>query len=335
MSDLLPLIAATLKEKVLLDLQEEHRILKEKAKFAEMVEIIHRPVKDTTTDSEGGMDESNNETFEIEDIPIQVYASGSIKENGRYSGNAVYWEVSLQSQKPCRLEDLGHCRIQVGGGYEIATLANLSPTHEGFFIISDVDTRNSKSVSIYFSETHMWLRILVKGWYDWQQDREDGLFEFHVDEAIDYLCNGVAYCWPNAIVEFLSISFHRNTIHSALRRLIPKTQMVNAPKIQDQRWLEDTEVSMDIDDITIEGIPNEIRKVVMTRFNMFSIEGPEQQQDRSLEELMDMLPPILEVLDIDVAVSADEFLLDRIVILYIDHGKEVLEERYRSMRDEL
>jgi hypothetical protein len=331
MSDLLPLVAATLRDKVLQDAQEEIRSLKESAKMAEVVQIVHAVLEDDD-------DYDREDGVEVEDRPINVYASGSIRDNGRYGQNDRFWQIDLGSEKTCRLVDLWHCRIQVGGGYEVASLSAESSRNldiEVKFDISDLDTPDSKSILFCIGPNAIWLHVLVKGWPGWQQERENQPFDFDGGEAMPFLCDDVASRYAEATVEFRSIMFQRGTIHPAMQRLIPRKQLQEERSRRDYSGQADT--NQEDDDVSIEELPRVVRRFAIDRFKHHLNGRP----GRSLAEFLDMLSTNIYVLGIvplerapPMLTASDEILIDRIVIMYLDHGRDAAEERLPRMRRE-
>lgn len=325
MSDLLPLLSETLRDKVIHDAHEEIKILKKRAKFAEMVQVVH------TADRECELDDWM-EYFK----PIPVYASGSIAENGRYI-RTNDWEVGLETVMVCRLADLRHCRIQVGGGYEILSFLDPEPSSfELAFNISDLDTRDSKAIFFRFAPHGNWLHAIVKGWMRWHQEREDGNIALYMDgdEAIVFLCEDVASRYPEAKVEFLSVSFPRTTIFPAMMRLIDCEQ-IRLARCRYEEMLGDFDDEDEDVDTIIDGLCWAVRKLAVARFNHY-LDGKE---GRSVEELLEILPPIVNDSGFQplagdptsLSLSGQSFI-DQVIVTYIDHGRAIAEERYGRTR---
>ncbi len=91
MSDLAPFVAAALRDKVIYELLEENKKLRERARFGMTVEV---------TGPEGQ----------------PVYARGQFDENGEVHENPNLWRVRLPEQlHPCPLKDLKNIEIWIGG----------------------------------------------------------------------------------------------------------------------------------------------------------------------------------------------------------------------------
>jgi len=227
MSDLLPLFVAALKDKVVIDAQDEIVQQKKELDLLRSVQIIHRP--------------SN------EDEEIVVYASARF-EDGCYLSNPNLWEVDLLEPKlgekasttttRCRLTNLRQCDICVGGGFPIASFddeLNNRADYEGFFDYSDSDSDNSKRVSFCFGPYSSWVLLEVHGWprADWADDTDP-------ETVIAFLVDDVASRYPDATVEFKSVSFVVSSIHGALKRLLPPRRQAQVRADRDSRNTEES-----------------------------------------------------------------------------------------------
>ena len=107
MSDLLPLlVAVSVRDKVLTDAKEELEKLHKRVDVATSIEVVHDAV-----DGHG---------------KILVYASEKF-EKGTYDeifekreyDCEIFWKVSFNHPRVCKLFDLEYCHICVGGGFSI------------------------------------------------------------------------------------------------------------------------------------------------------------------------------------------------------------------------
>ena len=218
MSDLLPLIATVLKDKVAIEAREEIDGLKRD--IARSVEIVRAQREDENEDSE-----------------VVVYASGQFQD-GKYGGNANLWQVDLKSaagQASCRLVDLRECLLCVGGGFLLESLNDQQSNrahYEGFLDRYDHDSDTSKTVSFCFCPNSTWLTIVVHGWprESWQADvEEDTVY------TITELVKIVGTKFPDATIEFLEVSFVSGNFHAALKRMLPPKRKTAVRAERDER----------------------------------------------------------------------------------------------------
>jgi len=138
---------------------------------------------------------------------------------------------------------LRQCDICVGGGFPIASfddeLSN-RPFYEGIFDFSDSNSDNSKSLSFCFCPYSLWVSLEVHGWprADWeavvQPDDPDP------ETVIAFLVDNVASRYPDATVEFQSVSFVVSSIHGALKRLLPPRRQAQVRADRDSRNTEES-----------------------------------------------------------------------------------------------
>lgn len=202
MSDLLPLVAAVLNDKVSIDAYEEVLGMKQQLAVSRAIEIIR----------------AANETGEDEE-DVVVYASTQF-EDGNYARNINLWQVDFDPGSViCRLADLRSCRVCVGGGFALESLNDAQANHEGVEVFfntdEDNDDENSKSITLCFAPNSTWLNAVVHGWPSGAIDPPEVL------NSLEYLVDDVADEFPDATVEFKSTSFVVRHIHGALKRLLP------------------------------------------------------------------------------------------------------------------
>jgi len=153
-SDLLPLIAAVLNDKVAADAHEELAQLQRELQVARAIEIC------------AASSRANGNENDDEEEEVVVYASAQF-EQGCYGANPNLWEVPLESKLTCRLVDLRSCLICVGGGFTVESLDEQLSNRtlfESFLDPDDGDGDNSKGVQFCFSPNSLWLSVVIHGW---------------------------------------------------------------------------------------------------------------------------------------------------------------------------
>lgn len=220
MSDLLPLVAQVLRDRVLNETEQELRALK--TSVSRSVEVI-RALPET----------------EEEDSEIVLYASAQFQD-GKYGYNPVFWQVNFVEhtgnvdQEPiqrCLLRDLRSIRVCVGGGFPMVSLDNHQPNRpgfEGFLDHDEVDGATTKAASFCFSPNATWFGIVIHGWprQAWESVVESGAPD--PESLIDFLVDNVAVTYPDATVEFKDILLHKRLVFAAIKRLIPPSLLAQA-----------------------------------------------------------------------------------------------------------
>ena len=90
MSDLAPFIAATLRDKVVLDFMEENKRLRKVIKHYNSLELTGA-------------------------CGFPVYSTSQLDVDGRYDNSTVSWRVTLQQELPCKLCDLKDVELRRAG----------------------------------------------------------------------------------------------------------------------------------------------------------------------------------------------------------------------------
>mmetsp|Transcript_9604 Transcript_9604/g.22549 ORF Transcript_9604/g.22549 Transcript_9604/m.22549 type:complete len:232 (+) Transcript_9604:494-1189(+) len=208
MSDLVPLVAATVKDKVVVDAQSEIAKLRNELKQLTAVEVIRAADDDSSSNK------------------VLVFSSASFQD-GEIARE--YWMVKLQpGVTPCRLSELRTCRLCVGGGIPMESFGNsggdivgLLDRHVGEAWELDYD-REERIVHVRFSEKYRsgtFIKLVIKGW-----PREAIEEEFQTRDIIDYLVDSVAASFPEATVEFRQVLLRSCRIHGVAKRLLPPQQ---------------------------------------------------------------------------------------------------------------
>ena len=217
MSDLLPLLITALRDKTLVDTEDELNELHKRVETATSIEIIH-----DATNEEG---DDNND-----DDDIVVYASGKF-EDGNWGKNDNLWDVPMKNTGSnsddgdnnnaasiCKLEDLKSCHVCVGGGF---TIINFGDHPEGWLHVNE-DTGEVECSTCFGGPFTLWVVFTIDGWpkEEWEpllqsSDWEPGM-------VVPYFVLSVAKQFPKATVRFLDVAFAASTIRGPLKRLLPK-----------------------------------------------------------------------------------------------------------------
>jgi hypothetical protein len=162
MSDLAPFVAATIRDKVVLELMEENKSMRKQVatlRYFKTVEI---------TGPDGD----------------PVYTRAQFDEDGCYNSNPNLWSVHFAEGKqllPCPLSMLEGIRVRLGGADKAAFNNNNSNNNNAFETFLDQDERdheNGKVVSFCFAgSSSLWLTIMVDGWprERWQATIDEGI----------------------------------------------------------------------------------------------------------------------------------------------------------------
>lgn len=207
MSDLLPLVAEVLKDKVLTDTQKEIAGLQDQVQTFRAVEVIQE------LDNGAGI----------------VLAAGDFSR-GSFRRNRHHWDIGLKGKNKCRLSDLQKCSVTVGGGFPVATLN----CHEHGRPRSQVEIHFDEEsdmieVRFYFLPGKTWILGCIHGWPrgEWQPlvplltlqaQRSERLF---LDTLGNHSC-------PEAWMEFHTVTFDVDRIPRAMKQLIPKDHLERA-----------------------------------------------------------------------------------------------------------
>lgn len=235
MSDLLPLVVSTLKDKIAIDSLEEINQLRKERDFAHTIEIIRSNEQDTK-----------------EDADVVVYASGNFIDGKYSSNNPNLFEVTLKSDETakstCLLSDLKYCEVTVGGGFPFVVLDyDKNTSYEGWLNGSS-DDDDIACVSICACPHTTWLSFRVRGWprESWEPVYvEDSI---NPGEIVNYLVETIATEFPEATVEFDSVSFVANNVHGALKRLLPprRKEDIRADRAELQGFHDETDLKTSI-----------------------------------------------------------------------------------------
>ena len=227
MSDLLPLVATALNDKVAADAAEELATAREERDRSHRVEVIRSRANGEDEDEDG-------ETV--------VYGCGLFEDGQYHHNNTNMWNIKLDksSDNICHLVDLRDCHICVGGGFPVASLDDTLPHNSGFAgFINDNEGQLPEhvvEVSVCFSPHYTWLDFWI---YGWPRDEAVQAGDLGQDEIIPFLVDNVAAQYPDALVEFKCISFVATRIHGALKRLLPPKLKKEVRADRDKRIAEE------------------------------------------------------------------------------------------------
>jgi len=204
MSDLLPLlVAAGLRDKTLTDAKEELDGLHKRLDATTKVEIIR-----TIIHGNGG---------EYDD-EVVVYASGQFEDGKHWGRNEFYWEVGLpfKGMEACKVSDLEHCHICVGGGFPFATLNQTNQNTSGHFI--DIDGDCATIELSLFQPFRTSIVMTVHGWPrdEWLPLARSGSRSV----ILRHFAKTVGTQYPKATIEFNSVSFWTHAVRGAFKRLL-------------------------------------------------------------------------------------------------------------------
>lgn len=266
-SDLLPLVAAVLQDRVAADAQKEIASLQRKLKGLQTIRIVHygyyrnkatssASASASANNNNGNADEegegvANAETTNHDDDDDDadlVYASG-VFEDGQYGDNPTHykynygdepnlWNITLkpgtQTQSQCPLRDLRHCTVDMGGGLPILSLNDRgnAMTYEGFLDSADWGkSHGDGNCEIQFCvDPHStWLTVEIHGWP--REEWDPMIQTWNIDSAIEYLVETVAVDHPTATVQFKRVSFDIREMHGPLKRHLPPRPTVVRDKV--------------------------------------------------------------------------------------------------------
>ena len=225
-SDLLPLVAAALNDQVAADAAKDLATAREERDRSRRVEVLRS---------------INNGRDEDEDGEAIVYGS-ALFEDGQYSEiNTNMWDVTLEqnSSNICLLADLRDCHICVGGGFPVASLDDTLQNNAIFNGWIDGSEGDACFISFCFCPHSIWLTFLIHGWPRDEWERwERVIRESNNDNSQDFvsfLVEDVADEYPNATVEFKTVTFCAKSIHGALKRLLPPRRREEVRADRDRR----------------------------------------------------------------------------------------------------
>ena len=262
-SDLLPLVATVLNDKVAADAHDEINSLRRRNALLSSVNIIQQRSNSSNVDNinDDGDDDAHDDGVAIASAQFQ---------NGWFDDNYNWWRVEFNSSPPfsCRLADLKSCYVNVGGGFPVADFGNPN-NFEGRWdfsrsavtsTIKKYDGDNTKLASFFMGNgVRFWLSAVVHGWprEDWKNamiELDDYLEHDAIDDShtnVDYLVEVVADKFPDATIEFVEVAFEISSMRGAFRKLIPDRRMLEVVAEQDERAFKKPKVQV-IEDTSYE-----------------------------------------------------------------------------------
>lgn len=314
MSDLLPLVAAVLRDKAAADVQDELTGLKEEVAALRSVEVL----RSTGETDRGGDDD--------EDGDVVVYASGDFSE-GKYSSNPNLWEVRLgPTRDRCPLSALRRCQLCVGGGFPAATLNDQGPAFQGWLTtnIADDGDENSVGINICVSPYATWLNLTIHGWPNEEWEAKIQADDIDPDGIVDYLVDTVALRHPDAFVEFMDACFIVRHIHGALKRILPPRRIAEARAERDGQDTEENRVWSDL------------YEFVMRTMRQLGNDAGAELFGRQVQRIMGALEE-LGITDRRGDGSDQEQIISRVIRIHHEHGEEglLVEQMISRLRGEM
>jgi len=202
-SDLLPLVAAVLNDKVAADANDEIDKLRGllSGDVSRSVQVV-QPIDRNNTEND-----NTNDSI--------VHASGQFQDG--FYANSSLWQVDLNTSSTeehssftCRLSDLKSCIVCVGGGFPMTSFEREPVVALGWLNADDsTDIDTGHTINFLFgNQVKLWLSIVVHGWprVEWEAYiRSDP--EPKPVRLCSYLSGEVANNHPYATVEFKDVSF--------------------------------------------------------------------------------------------------------------------------------
>ena len=265
-SDLLPLVATVLNDKVAADAHDEINSLRRRNAILSSVNIMQQ--RSYSTDNTDNNREDNAHDDDDVTIASAQFQNGWFENNARgwFGTNAVLWRVDFNSLPPfpCRLADLQSCYVNAGGGFSVADFSDRETFEElwefsgnaATSVIEKYDGDNTKHVSFVMGNgerRRFWLSAVVHGWprEHWKDamiemrdyvEHDGGMYDSHTN--VDYLVEVIAAKFPNATMEFLDVAFDISSMRGAFRKLIPDRRMLEAVAERDGRAFKKPKVEV-------------------------------------------------------------------------------------------
>lgn len=222
MSDLLPLVLTTFRDKAVVDALDELEQLKKERDASRTIEVIR-----------------SNDLDKEEHSDMIIYASGLFSD-GKYSydvlgagfqrdayhGEIEEFQVDLKAHptNTCLLSDLRYCEIIVGGGFPICRFDEEDDDYqfvEGFIADAAAHDANPNDevdfqITFHVKPYETYLNCTVKGipmavWEEWLEDNNIHPLSLEFESRN----------FPQASITFDQIAFGKKDIHGALKRLFP------------------------------------------------------------------------------------------------------------------
>lgn len=196
MSDLAPFVAAALRDKVVQDLMEENKSIRQQLKYCRLVEITG-PSGDP------------------------VYARAQLDDDGDYHGNPNLWSVKFPKKGlSCPLTEMEGIEIWVGGVLKAKFAEN--DYFETFLDLREDDHAMGKETAFCFSgSSSLWLNVMIDGWPEehWRATMREAN-TMAPDSLLQYLVETVATEAPlGKIVTFLEVAFMCDGVRGAIASL--------------------------------------------------------------------------------------------------------------------
>lgn len=198
MSDLAPFVAAALRDKVVMEMEQEIQELQKRLTYGQTIEIVRE----------------SNDSEEI------IYATGLLQD-GVHQAKCSQLHVTLSAtKKSCPLRELPNLSVRIGGIHK----ANLRAiAHNGFMRAEECDTGSSKYMK--FQGADVCLEFQIE---QWPREQWTPLVDIgHIlmgDNLLTNLVQAAQRC-PQAVVSFKGIAVDTQQVRGALQNLPRSTRL--------------------------------------------------------------------------------------------------------------
>lgn len=231
MSDLLPLVLTTIRDKAVVDAMDELEQLKKERDASSTIEVI----RSNYLDKEEHSDMMIYASGLFSDGKYSYDVLGTSFQRDAYEGEIEEFQVDLKahSTNTCLLSELRQCEIIVGGGFPICRFGYKDYDYqfvEGFIAAyrnhvaaHDHDANPNDEVdfqiTFHVKPYETYLNCTIKGipmavWEHWLEENDIGPRRLEFESRN----------FPQASITFDQIAFGKKDIHGALKRLFPSNK---------------------------------------------------------------------------------------------------------------
>ena len=220
MSDLAPFVATILRDQVVSDLQEENRILKERLRAVQKVQIVSGTGRDGGNGNNNNNNNNNEDDDDEDKDEIIRFAEGQL-ENGNFQNSGRLFEIPLNVQhQPCPIEKLKNVRICLGGFHN----GYMNRGFGAFF--GDHEDGTDTSIVIHScggtEERRMWVSFTVN---NWPRERYLLLVNAEIEaqlnelELMEFIIERLPELYPDATITFHDVSLLSHGNQDAIQNL--------------------------------------------------------------------------------------------------------------------
>jgi hypothetical protein len=215
MSDLAPFVATILRDQVVSDLQEENRILKERLRATQKVQIVSGTGHDEGYGNNNNEDDGDGNKDEI------IRFAESQLENGNFKNSGHLFMIPLNVQhQPCPIEKLKNVRICLGGFHN----GYINKDFGAFFGNNEDST--DTSIVIHScggqNERRLWVSFTVNNW-----PRENYLELVNAEsegqlneiQMMEFIVERLPELYPDATITFHDITLWSHGNQDAIQNL--------------------------------------------------------------------------------------------------------------------